>query len=141
MAEETRTLICKFTDGSVKRVTFPANWTVTFSTFIPKMNERGFTHGQPSLRIYGPRKVQMGCLVGVDSFRDEQIEIESLNKSELEDLYWVPQMELDLAPVIEKGEVKRRRNKIPKSPATVAAAMDETRKLLNMEPDSEDIPF
>jgi len=106
-----RSLIVKFLDGSVKKLTIPENWTVTFSSFIPKMNERGHVHGSPSLRVYGPRKVQMGCFVGVESFRDERIVAEALNKSELDDLYWTPQMELDLAPRIEKGEVKK--NKVP----------------------------
>jgi len=104
-----RTLIVKFDSGVIKRVTIPANWTVTFSTFIPKMNERGFSHGKPSLRIYGPRTVQMACLTDVESFRDESIEIEQLNKTDLEDLYWTPQIELDEAPLISKGEVKLRK--------------------------------
>ena len=113
---ETRTLIVKFGSGEVKKVVIPANWTVTFSTFIPKMNDRGFAHGTPSLRIYGPRKVQMGCLNDVQSFRDTTIQIESLNKTDLDDLYWTPQEELDEAPVMVRGEVTPRKGKAPKIP-------------------------
>jgi uncharacterized protein YdeI (BOF family) len=51
----------------------------------------------------------MGCLNDVQSFRDTTIQIESLNKTDLDDLYWTPQEELDEAPVVIKGEVKKRK--------------------------------
>lgn len=108
--EETREILIEFENNNIKKIRIPIKWTVTFSSFIPKMNERGYSQGTPSLRIYGPNKTQMACFVGVRTFRDLRVEVKELNKSETDDLFWQDER---LAEAVVLEDILRDEEEIP----------------------------
>jgi len=74
-SEPQRTIEIVFSDDSVRRVTIPASWKVTFGAIVPtaRAAEAG-GYGGWGLRIYEAQDRQRAVFTGVHSFYDVAIE-------------------------------------------------------------------
>jgi len=70
------TYILNLTNGSVRKIVIPENWTVTFGPAVPPdMKSSRYDKGAWALRIYAPKKQQRAIFTDVTSFRIDSIKI------------------------------------------------------------------
>ena len=76
---EKKTYILELNNGNLRRVTVPADWTLTFGPTIPFMGKgTPVSAGGTALRFYAgtDKKNQRAAFTDVRAFRDADIEIE-----------------------------------------------------------------
>lgn len=69
----TKTYVLKLKDDSVKKVTVPASWKVTFGALVP--GSKDHNGSTTALRFYEGKDQQRACFVGVVEFRDSSLEV------------------------------------------------------------------
>lgn len=71
----TRTFITTLKDGTIRKVTVPATWKLTFGSVVPYAGQQGNNHGV-ALRFYEGNKENLRAVMcDVASFRDEGISV------------------------------------------------------------------
>lgn len=70
------TYVLTMKDGTIKKVTVPADWKVTFGSLVPgSKNHNENSSGTTALRFYAGASQQKACFVGVQEFRESNIGI------------------------------------------------------------------
>lgn len=73
---EKTTFLLTMKDGTLKKVTVPSDWKVTFGPLCPGSKGETNGYGSTSLRFYTGKDKQKAVFTQVESFRDMDIEIE-----------------------------------------------------------------
>lgn len=73
---ETRTYVLELKNGEIRKMTFPANWKLTFGNVLPYQgkDQKNSVEHRIALRIYGDSKEDLrGVMMDVVAFRDASI--------------------------------------------------------------------
>lgn len=68
-----KTYILTMKDDTRRKITIPADWTLTFGALFPSKDSNG---GRSALRIYESKTKQRACISDVMEFRDDSLEMQ-----------------------------------------------------------------
>jgi len=80
-SDETKTYVMTLASGSLRRITVPAHWKVTFGPLVPPRDQSGESQSRFSgkwfaLRFYEGKDQQRAVFTDVVAFRDESLRVE-----------------------------------------------------------------